>query len=465
MARQKPDRKLGWQTTRGERLSYGLYFVGQNIFYMLVSSFTALFLLNRGLSETVIAAILLVPKVWDAVNDPIFGVILDKVRFRRGRFIPWLRISWLLIPASTVFLFALPDSLPRGAKIAWAIIGYVFWDMSYTMCDAPIFALSTSMSSVVQERTSILAFGRLCATATAVVITLVIEATYISLGWPTLAVILSIASMLLMLPILVVGRERSHARSEKEPTILEMFKYLGQNRYMLVFFISYLLIASTMSVEILIPIFAQYVLGSTAAGTILLGICVLPMVAIAGIVPGLARKVDKSKLYIISLSIYVVTSVGQYFTGYNNQLTLYVTIFLRAIGFGGYNVLLFLFVPDIMEYGHYVTGERQEGMLFSLQTFMTKLTAAIMSSLSLAVLGWLGFASETADPVTGIVDAAAGHGFWIGFTLVSALGSAVALPIFIKFYRLRDRDVELMSRCNNGEISREECESRLSTKY
>ncbi len=140
-------------------------------------------------------------------------------------------------------------------------------------------------------------------------------------------------------------------------------------------------------------------------------------------------------------------------------------MFIRAIGFGGYNILLFLFVPDLVEYGHYTTGERQEGICFSLQTFMTKLTAAIVSSLSLVILGWFGFASANADSVTGVVDAAAGQGFWIVFTLASAVGSVLALPVLMRFYLLRDSDVQLMSLCNNGELAREECEKQLSHRY
>ncbi|MFT3982261.1 MAG: MFS transporter [Lachnospiraceae bacterium] len=452
----------GWQTSRIERISYGLYFAGQNLFYMIVSTFTALFLINKGLSEVTVASVLLIPKIWDAVNDPVFGIIMDKAKFRKGRFLPWLKISWILIPASTVFLFAMPETLPQSAKIAWAVIGYIFWDTSYTMCDAPIFALSTSMSAIVEERTYILSFGRLFATAGSILATLGIEALYLSAGWTILAVCLAILAMLLMFPVLLFCKERSHAHNENDPTLHEMFRALRKNKYLLVFFISYFFIASTMSVEILIPIFAHYVLGSTAVGTILLGICTVPMIAIAALIPTLSKKTDKFLLYIFSIALFIAASILQYVTGYQNPILLYGTMFIRAIGFGGYNILLFLFVPDLVEYGHYTTGERQEGICFSLQTFMTKLTAAIVSSLSLIILGLFGFASANADPVTGVVDAAAGKGFWTVFTLAPAVGSILALPILIQFYRLRDKDVQLMSLCNNGELPREDCERQLS---
>ncbi len=459
------NKKAHWQTSRMERGAYSLYFVGQNILYMLVTGFIALFLMNRGIEEAAIAGILLAPKIWDAVNDPLFGIIVDKSHLKGGRFLPWLRISWILIPLFTVMIFAMPSGLPYGAKVAWAFIGYVLWSMSYTVCDAPIFALSTAMSTHVDERTEILSMGRMFATITCVVITLVVESVYLSTGWLVLSIVLSIAAMLTMLPILILGKERSKTPASKPATIRDMFRLMVKNKYLLVYIIAFFLVASTMSVEVLIPIFAQYVLGSSTAGTILLGICILPMVLIAAIVPALSRRFDKMTLFIISIGFYAAASILQYFTDYHNEILLYVTTFLRAIGYGGYSVLLYMFIPNIMEYGHYITGERQEGVYFALQTFMTKLTGAIVSSSTMVILAWFGFRSAQADPVTGMVDASAGHGFYVVFTLISAVGSIIAIPILLKFYRLKDKDAELMSRCNSGEITREECREKLDGKY
>lgn len=454
-----------WQTTKWERGAYCLYFVGQNIQYMLVTGFIALFLMNRGIEEAAIAGILLGPKIWDAVNDPLFGILVDKANLKGGRFLPWLRISWILIPLFTVLIFAMPASLPYGAKVAWAFIGYVLWSMSYTVCDAPIFALSTTMSTHVDERTEILSMGRLFATVTCVVVTVAVEGIYLSTGWLMLSILLAALAMLTMLPILILGRERSQAPASKAASIREMIRLITKNRYLLVYIIAFFLVASTMSVEVLIPIFAQYVLGSSTVGTILLGICILPMIILAAIIPSLSRRFDKMTLFMLSIGFYAVSSILQYFIGYGNMVLLTITTFLRAVGYGGYSILIYMFIPNIMEYGHYITGERQEGVYFALQTFMTKLTGAVVSSSTMIILAWFGFSSAQADPVTGMVDAAAGQGFWTVFTLISAVGSAAALPILWKCYRLRDIDADLMSRCNNGEITHEECKRELSREY
>lgn len=219
--------KAHYQTSFFERLSYGLYLFGQNLFYYIVTTYTLTFLLNAGVSEVVAGTILLVPKIWDAVNDPIFGVIMDKVKFKHGRFIPWLRVSLFLIPLATIFLFSMPFSIPTAWKIAWVIIGYVLWDTGYTMCDAPVYALSTSLTDSVPERTVILTYGRLFATIGAVLSTAVIPMLYgengANLGWSMTAVLISLVAFVFMIPICFVGKERCHTKLEESPTLKQLW--------------------------------------------------------------------------------------------------------------------------------------------------------------------------------------------------------------------------------------------------
>ena len=85
-----------WVTSKQERMNYYLYFCGQNVIYALVSTYLVTFLLFQGVDPAKSAAVMLAVKIWDAVNDAIFGCIFDKVHFKNGqKFIPWLRISLL----------------------------------------------------------------------------------------------------------------------------------------------------------------------------------------------------------------------------------------------------------------------------------------------------------------------------------------------------------------------------------
>lgn len=453
------------QTSKGERISYYAYFFGQNLFYMIIASYMTVFLLNHGISEVVAAGLLIAPQVWDVLNDLAFGVIVDRAKLKGGKFLPWLKISWILIPLTTIFIFCMPEAIPLQAKYVWVIAGYCLWSVAYTMCDTPIYALSTRMTEIVAERNDILSMGRLFGTAGCVVATLGIEGLYMSTGWRLLAIGLSIVSMICMFPILILGKERTKEEKAETPKLGDMFRLLGSNKYLLIFYIAFFLVGITNTVQIVIPVFAQYVLGDTLQGTILLAFAVVPAIVLAAFIPGLCKKIDKFYLYMIGLGIFVVASLLQFVTGYDNVIVLDITMILRGIGLIAYNVLVYLFTPDCIEYGQYKTGLRQEGITFSIQTFITKLSAALMNSFSLVVLAWFGFVASKADPVTGMVDEVGAKGCWSVFTWVSTIGPILAMLVLILGYKLRDKDIELMARFNNHEISREECERKLSRKY
>ena len=106
------------------------------------------------------AVILFITKVWDAVNDPLFGVLIDRIQFKKGRFLPWLRIALPLLAISSIFFFALPGGAGPVSKIVWATVAYIAWDAAYTICDVPMFILPTSMTDNIKERGQLLAMGR-----------------------------------------------------------------------------------------------------------------------------------------------------------------------------------------------------------------------------------------------------------------------------------------------------------------
>jgi len=172
-----------FQTSKAERFTYGMYFFGQNLFYILVLNFLQVFLTDRGITAAAVATVFLFAKIWDSVNDPIFGVIIDRSKPKSGKFLPWVRVSIIPIGITTILIFAMPASLSLGIKIAWSAIAYVLWDLAYTLCDAPVFALTVAMTENIQERTVLLSTGRVGGMLGALIIGLGIPLLYPKIGW------------------------------------------------------------------------------------------------------------------------------------------------------------------------------------------------------------------------------------------------------------------------------------------
>ena len=146
----------GWSTGPVERMSYYSYFAGQNMIYTLFNVCLTTYLLFLGIDPMKSATVMLVVKVWDAVNDTLFGVIFDKIKFRSGKkYLPWIKVSTFLIPLATVLTFIIPSDSSEAFKLVWCAVAYILWDTAYTLCDVPIFGILTSMSQSIDERNTI----------------------------------------------------------------------------------------------------------------------------------------------------------------------------------------------------------------------------------------------------------------------------------------------------------------------
>ena len=453
--------QLGWQTNKRERTAYCLFFLGQNILWGF-AGYVETFLTDIGIAAAAAAAILLLPKLWDAVNDVLFGYLVDRHVFKNGlKFLPWVRIGTAAVGITTVALFAIPPSLSEPVKIVWFLIAYVLFDLSYTVLDAPAFALTTVMTSDVQERSAIIAGGKLWSMVGGVVATLLIPILRPILGWFTACAVFIAVSVALMIPLLVSAKERTHVQAESEPGLREMLRYLKSNRYLLIALVS-LVILGVASLEQKMAIYmGRICLEKEGLATLVAGGAAVSVIVVSALVPVLSRRWDKFQVLCAGLAFTVVMNVVAYFVGYDSLALALVMTTLKCAGLGFWSVVIYMLVADTVEYGTYKTGTRAAGVTFSLQCFAAKLKNGLIGSVVLLSLSSVGFVEgENAVQPAGVAD-----GVWGLFCLLPAAGFLIALLLLLKFYKLRTKDVQIMSRCNNGEITREEAQALLDGRF
>ncbi len=457
----KPNKK-GYITTGGERASYGLYFVGQNIFYIFIYFYLATFFLDVGIGAYAVSIVLLIVKVWDAVNDPIFGSIVDRIRFKKGKFIPWLRVSLIFIPLATIFMFAIPSGIPEWAKIAWAVIGYMLWDTSYTICDVPIFGIVTTMTDNQNERTSIMSIGRVCAMVASAIVAIGVPYFRNAIGgWLPTIILLSFIAVITMLPVCFKVKERIQPKeaTEEGTSFKAMFKYLGSNKYLLVFYLALFVgyaanIQSTISL-----IFSRECLGAESMQSIMSLASMIPAIILGMFIPTICKKIDKFHLYLGSMVASALLGLLMYFVGYQNMTAFLVLSFVRGVPLGIFSITMFMFTPDCAEYGLYKTGINATGITFAIQTFSVKLMTAVATALGTFCLGLIGYVKGE-----GAIQAAGFAGtLWTVYTIVPTIGMFIAVFILLG-YKLRDKDVAAMAKYNAGEITREEADAQITCK-
>jgi len=453
----------GFVTSKKERVAYCLFFLGQNILWGY-AGYVETFLTDIGITAATAAAILLIPKLWDAVNDVLFGYLMDRRTFRNGqKFLPWVRIGTTAIGITTTALFAIPNSLSQAVKVVWFLAAYILFDISYTILDAPAYALTTVMTSDVDERTSIIAGGKLWAMVGGVIATLLVPMLRPKLGWFAACVVFVAVSVILMIPMLFAVKERHSetATAEQNPGLRDMLRYLKNNRYLIVALVAMLLLGIASLEQKMAIYMGRICLGQENTATLVAGGAAVSVILVSAVVPKLSRRWDKFTVLCWGLAFTVVMNIAAYFVGYDSLVLAILMTTLKCAGLGFWSVVIYMLIADTVEYGTYKTGTRAAGISFSLQTFVAKLKNGLIGSVVLLSLSAVGFVEgENVIQPAGVAE-----GVWRLFCLLPALGFAIALVILLLFYKLRSKDVQVMARYNNGEISKEEAESVLAEKY
>ncbi len=466
----------GYMTTKKERLSYWTYFIGQNIYYNITAAFISTYLAMQGIDLAKVAMVLLVVKIWDAVNDPIFGFLFDKIKFKNGqKSLPWLRIATMLIPVVTIFLFAIPSGMSETGKLVWFGIAYVMWDTVYTLTDVPAYAMLNTMTDNLHERNTLLSVNRVFSGGGVVLYGVVLPlliSEKVGLSATMAVAIMSVFSALTMVPLCINCKERNYKPGEEEEnfTFRQMFSYLKNNKYLLIYYAGYMATDALKTFNAVLLFVSFYLFGDSLFSIVLNMLNMVPGVFAAMLMPTLLKRFDKFKTLFFCNILCVILGLVIYFLGYDSKGLFLTLTIIRTIPMSVVGILAFMFTPDCAEYGQFKSGISAKGITFAIQTFSVKITGAVSSSLALFLLGLFGWVSVEAESFEALAamniqqTPAALSGLWAVYALVPVLGMILS-TFFYLFYKLNDKDVQIMAKCNAGEITKAEAETLLSRKY
>ncbi len=465
-----------YMTTKKERLSYWTYFVGQNIYYNITAAFISTYLAMQGINLAKVAVVLLIVKVWDAINDPIFGYVFDKVKFKNGqKSLPWLRIAVGLIPIVTIALFSIPSGLSETGKLIWFAVAYLLWDTVYTLTDVPAYAMLNTMTDNLAERNLLLSVNRVFSgggvAIYGVVLPLLIS-EQVGMSASLAVAILAIFSAITMVPLCLNCKERNYKPSEAEEnfTPRQMLRYLKSNKYLLIYYGGYMATDALKTFNAVLLFVSFYLFGNSLFSIVLNVLNMVPGIFAAMLIPTLLKRFDKFKTLFWCNLICVALGLVIYFLGYDNQGLFLTLTVIRTIPMSVVGILAFMFTPDCAEYGQYKSGISAKGITFAIQTFSVKITGAVSSSLALFLLGLFGWISVEAESFEQLAamniqqSPAALNGLWVVYALVPVIGMILS-TFFYLGYKLNDKDVQIMAKCNSGEITKAEAEAQLSRKY
>lgn len=423
------------ETTKKERFSYFSYFLGQNILFILVSMYAMLFFTDYvGVSPAIVGVIFVIARVWDAVNDPLFGIIVDKSNPKKGKYKSWTSFAAILLPVLIVLMFWVPN-ISMAGKIVYVSVIYIMWGMAYTISDVPAFSLTTAMTNNMEERNSLLSVSRLFPIIGGLLVSMTIIALTNAIGWTAGVAIVALISAILM-NFMRFNVKEHHIAPNTGVSIKKMIGYVLGNKYLLIYYAAFTVYSACNTGIFVNNYFAIYNLGSANYIAILSIINTVPMVIVALLASRLCAKFGKYKVTVTVCLLMIVTAILYFLVGYQSLPVVFCFSFINSSLTGFMAVMYPMFTSDCIEYGMWKSGERATGISFSIQTFTTKLGQALASGIVGVLLSVIGYTANTAQ------NEATLKGIFIILTLVPGLGALLMLIIFGLFYKLRESDVE-----------------------
>ena len=443
--------------TGKQKAAFGIGAVGKDMVYALSSSYIMYYYQDIiGLSASFVGLILMIARVFDAINDPFMGILVAKTRTKWGKFRPWL-ISGTVLNAFVLYaMFAAPD-LKGTAMMAFFSIIYILWGVTYTMMDIPYWSMIPAITSTPADTENLSVIGRTCAGVGSAIIQMgtMIMVTALGggserAGFKVVAAIVAVVFVITEVVCAVSVREKEDSSMETV-SVGEMFKALFSNDQALIVVLAIVLINSALYLtsNLIIYFFkydfggdawtTSYTLFSTVGGAFqILGMMI--------VYPLLRKKLANTTIFKVALTLsmsgYAIILI-LCFTGQSGNLPLLLVPGALVFAANGIlSVLTTVFLSNSVDYGQLKTGHRDESVIFSMQTFVVKAASGVsvfVAGLGLDLIGLAGN-SDQSGPIA-VQSQETLMGLRLLMTILPIILLVSAFVFFTKKFKLTDEVV------------------------
>lgn len=367
---------------------FGLGTIGRDMFYSFEAN-TLLYFLSDVLSLPVwvfaaASMVLSVMRVFDAINDPITGLIIDNIRSPWGKFKPAILVGGLLSAVFSVMLFA-------NISTGWSFViifalAYFFWDVTYGINDIAYWTLLPAMSSDQKFREKTGAFARICANVGMYIVMVGWQPVTSALGdtpkvWFWCAVVIAGIYLLgLLFPLLGVKEKRAAAEDQEGTTLKQMWVALAHNDQLMwttlamgLFMVGY---CTTVGFAVY---YMKYIFGNEGLYVVLVGVCGVAQLSALAVYPAAAKRFNRKQLYTLS-TILVLAGYGIFFFAEISIVLIALGAVLVFVGQAFIQTLMLMFLADTVEYGQWKLGKRNESITFSVQPLINKIGGALSTA-------------------------------------------------------------------------------------
>ncbi len=440
----------------GRKLCFGVGALGKDLCYAMITTYLMIYLTDTvGLAPLFVGNLFLVARVWDAVNDPMMGFVVDNTRTRWGKFRPWILIGTLINAGILIMLFRGPE-LEGFALYAYYSAMYILWGMTYTIMDIPYWSMLPSMSSTKEERDAASVIPRIFASSA----WLLVGAFGLKMidtlgkgneakGYASTSIVVAAVFVATILVTVIFARDRSSMDADSgkkaERTSLKYAIHVIAANDQLKVYIGVVLaynlvvqLAGGMALyyfkyvtmdENLFPYF------TTAASVAEMGALFL--------FPVLSRFMSKKQVFAIASFTPAIGLIGLLVAGMaapdNIPLIIVCGLFYKfgsGLTLGATTVML----ADVIDYGEVTLGTRNESIVASFQTLLVKTASAVagwLIGVGLTISGFVENVPQTEGTIMGMR---------ILMGVVPSVITVLAFVIYVKGYKLEGSYLEQITK-------------------
>ena len=385
---------------RGNAFTYGVGTIGRDMVYALISMYLIFYLTDVVRLPTgplaVLIGITVAIRVFDAVTDPIMGMIVDNTRSRWGRFKPWIAIGAFLSGIMTLLLFS-GVSFSEWGMVAFISAAYLLWGVCYSINDISYWSMLPALSIDKKEREKIGSMARIFANIGlffTVAGIIPITGVFASgaggqiRGWFFFALLVVVVMWGGQL-VTLLGVKQPALMSEKpksSTSLREMFSIILKNDQLASTALSMglFMIGYTTTTTFGIYYF-KYVYGNQDAYPIFTVILGVSQLAALAVFPVFAARFKRERLYAAAILLISVGYILFFFSPTTTLLYVGAAGVLIFVGQGFIQILMLMFLTDSVDYGHWKFKKRNDSVTFSIQPFIYKAGGAIATGVVGAV--------------------------------------------------------------------------------
>ena len=429
------------------KVFYGIGDLGNAVVNSAIQFFLMKFYTDGALILPALAGnALLIGKIWDAINDPLFGWLTDKTKSRFGKRRVFMIFGAIPLAIAIALLWYVPAA-NRIWTFIWIAFSFMLFDTLWTLTNVPYYALTSELTDDYDERSSLTTY-RMVMAVPAYLLGAAITPAIVGLfalqrtGYAFIGILYGVISCVVLLISAAGFRERKVAvESKPEPNPFKSMGAALRNKPFVWLCAVYLTVNLSFAfIKILMAYYIEYQLLMKAQTTLVMGLMLVCVTISLPFWQWLSRRMDKGPAYAIGMGVGALAVLITFFLPHGATPLIYLVSVLAGFGFAANWIFPWAMVADVGDYDRLETGQQRSGMYYGVWGLATKISEA----LALAAVGWIltgfGYVANAVQTSFALL------GIRLFFGLVPAIIIIIALPFLYRYPITRRSHAEVRAR-------------------